>query len=144
MSIQRYNSAVVPRGAQQMMNSLATAEYGSNLTAIYNEGTVVIPTGRRDNSNVAVYNAPGGTVLLASSHNCKHCGMSLGSNQAKVAHERMPGYCRTHNMCFESWTAHNAEYGHYHCGVSGCGKAGVDFGSDARYLQHFRHKHNYC
>lgn len=141
-----YDNALIPRGAQAALQTLATTQMinGRNITAIYNEGTIVVPTSRQDGGNIAIYNAPGATVLLQESYNCDRCKQRFNSHAEKSEHNRLyPQTCTQHNMCLSSWQQHNFQCYHLYCGVWGCAKAGVNFGSDTRYMQHFRNKHNY-
>ena len=52
-----------------------------------------------------------------------------------------PYGCSQHEVCFDDWDAHIRNEYHTQCPVPGCPKKGVDFESDARFMQHWRNKH---
>ena len=79
---------------------------------------------------------PGGVVM------CDYCGESFSTQSQRSEHNSRLRYgCSQHGMCFESWRTHVDEYSHTYCPVPGCAKAGVDFGGNVRFEQHFRNKH---
>jgi hypothetical protein len=122
-------------------------------------GTVVVPTNARSKGNIVIYNPPGGTVVLReeatnsyqrddydyvlqeeAQFRCSHCRSAFANEADHRQHRRNhPKFCTVHNMCFSSWSDHNRDHVHMHCGVRGCSKG--NFGSDSRYMQHFRYKH---
>lgn len=114
---------------------------GQGVTVVYNEGHGVIDG--RHKKNILLYNAPGSTCeFVSGTYTCKSCNMDFDSEAKKERHDvDYPMACSKHYDCFESWTTHVAEYNHTECPIPGCAKAGVDFGTDSRFMQHFRNKH---
>lgn len=127
----------------------STIPPNSNTLAIYNDGKLVVPAGVTSptGQNIVVYNSARGELLIAPPAQstkvaCPRCRLEFNSSTEAQAHRKsMPEYCRVHSLCFDSWEEHNAENRHRRCGVVGCPKATVDFGNNARYLQHHRNKH---
>lgn len=123
-----------------LSNQLSSSNYPSTL--VYNTGNVNLdPNSSR---NVAIYNAPGGTVniLSSGSYSCHTCGERFNSQAAKEYHDMVEPYgCSQHKVCFDDWDAHIRNVYHTQCPKPGCPKKGVDFGSDARFMQHWRNKH---
>jgi hypothetical protein len=60
------------------------------------------------------------------------------------AHEdQQPEKCYQHQSCFiqHGWKEHLQKVAHTRCPLIGCKKSGADFGTDKRFLQHWRNKH---
>lgn len=72
---------------------------------------------------------------------CRTCGQMLEPDSDHD--ERYPEKCRKHGVCLrrEGWIGHFSREGHTRCPLRDCEKAGVDFGSSERFLQHWRNKH---
>lgn len=122
------------------------SQSGHPTALVYNTGQLYVdPNSSR---HVAIYNAPGGQVHIAGNGAggggiiCDYCGESFSTQAQRAEHGINLKYaCRQHGMCFSSWRTHVNGYSHTMCPIPSCAKAGVDFGSDARFEQHFRNKH---
>ncbi|CZR66290.1 uncharacterized protein PAC_16191 [Phialocephala subalpina] len=83
----------------------------------------------------------GSNTVRPHQRQCRTCGQMLepGSDHD----ERYPEKCRKHGVCLkrEEWIDHFSRESHSRCPLRDCEKAGVDFGSNERFLQHWKHKH---
>ncbi|KAK7225435.1 hypothetical protein V2G26_013438 [Clonostachys chloroleuca] len=126
---------------------------GNNI-AIYNAptGKIVMPANVADTNNLAIHNAPNGKIIMPTSGangshkkaaKCGRCRERFATREDKQAHRQAhPQSCKIHSKCFKSWRDHNDRYSHSYCGVADCERAGVDYGTNARYMQHFHGRHN--
>ena len=129
------------RDANKIASTLS--QNGQNVQFLYNGGDAIFTDDYRPPGNMLVYNAPGSSVTYVSGSNgCVPCHIRL-SSWADVDNYRVTNSkCYSqHNINIESWSDHVNRYSHTRCRIPNCAKSGVDFGSDARSMQHFRNKH---
>ena len=133
--------ALSRRDASNIVSALS--EGGQNVQFLYNDGDAVFTDTYRPPGNMFVYNAPGSTVKYVSgAYKCGTCQRGFDTKANLDAHEQAnPKKCGQHQMCFDTWANHVNQHRHTSCPIPYCGKKGVDFGYDARFMQHFRNKH---
>lgn len=130
--------SLVPRGAYTLSDALQKTNKPT--TVLYNEGEAFFQPNA--NQNIAIYNAPGGNITFLSPIKCKHCEKEFNSISEREQHyEDYTKTCSQHKVCFDRWTSHVNNSSHTKCPFPGCQKTGVNFGSNARFVQHFRNKH---
>jgi len=75
---------------------------------------------------------------------CPCCKKSTKVDPGFQEHdEQFPEKCYEHKRCMEKggWKKHLRSSYHTECPLVGCPKSGADFGTDQRFLQHWRKKH---
>lgn len=87
--------------------------------------------------------ASGRVEYLESPYNkCSRCGDIFQTAEAMQQHHRLlQDFCEYHTRCVPSWRHHIYEESHTRCPVRSCAKWRRDFGSNGRFIQHFRDKH---
>ena len=132
--------ALIPTGAQNALKALDAS--GRPITYIYNDGAVTYDTTASKNQTYAIYNGPNGHIAFTGQYNCSRCSLQFSTSVELENHSRYQvNWCNQHVQCFASWGTHVQEAQHISCPFPGCAKAGENFGTNERYLQHYRNKH---
>src|SRR5271156_2375480 len=77
---------------------------------------------------------------------CSRCGKIYPTKEMCREHKKnKPKFCKKHTICHNSWHEHVNQHSHTKCPLDreGCprAKAGVDYGSDMAFMDHFRRRH---
>lgn len=124
----------------RVVGDLQRVGFGFNRAAPFifaHEATIQNPP--RETNIVVV----GGRVEFAEqARSCYRCGREFRTEEALQEHNRaLPVFCPQHQDCFASWRDHVFSMEHRTCPVPSCAKGHVNFGSDRRFIRHFRDKH---